>query len=625
MRKRAGAAGLGALLLSLGTLLLPAQSWKPLLNSGQAVDWSQSGVGGIPERTKLCATLPAAASLAQINAALASCPSGQTVYLSEGRYSLAGTIHVPSNVTLRGAGADRTVLDAAGKGVRYAVSLGSGSIAYIPVRITGGATAGSTSIQVADIAGIGVGKYLVIAETNNPLYVSAAGSEGVCRWCDGDWSRTGAFSRGQIVAVTAVNGNTVRIAPGLYGAYTEFPFAVSFTMSASYAGVEDLQVSAGNNGYDANFGLSACAYCWLKGVEANFTDGDYAEVFWGYRDEIRDSYFSNAFTHQPGLHDADLHIGYKTSASLVENNIFERAHRSIEVDWGAAGNVVAYNFTTGEYDTLARKFVLGGIFFHGAHPQFNLLEGNVLTQIQQDATWGSSSHTTAFRNWVVGTNRYCTPGVGREAVSCPKADARYGFQAARAIEMTYLSTHNNFVGNVVGSSEMQSLIGYSHPLAQKAAIEYPAVRSYDAVAYGWSFGYGRMSDNGSGDGCSTGKPPCHAEGTSGTHLRHGNYNNMSGSTDWVVGVPHELPASFYLLGKPAWWGSLPFPAIGPDVKGGGGPGGHSNGNPAQSCYSQTMGGARAVTGRPLVFNAHTCYGTGSQIPPAPVGLKSNAP
>jgi hypothetical protein len=583
------------------------------LNSGQAIDWSQSGVGGIPERTKSCANLSPGTSLAQINAALASCPPGETVNLAEGRYSVAGTIHVPSNVTLRGAGADRTVLDAVGKGFQYVVSLGSGSVAYIPVRITGGATAGSTNIQVASLAGISVGKYLVIAETNNPLYVTSAGSAGVCRWCDGDWSHTGSFSRGQIVAVTAVNENTVRIVPGLYSAYTGFPFAVSFTMSASYAGVEDLQVNANNNGYDANFGLSACAFCWLKGVEANFTDGDYAEVFWGYRDEIRDSYFSNAFTHLPGLHDADVHIGYKTSASLIENNIFERAHRSIELNWGAAGNVVAYNFTTGEYDTRARNFVLGGIFFHGAHPQFNLLEGNVLTQIQQDATWGSSSHTTVFRNWVAGTNRYCTPGVGREVVSCSKADARYAFQAARAIEMTYLSTHNNFVGNVVGSSSMQSLIGYYHPLAQKAVIEYPAVRSYDTVAYGWSFGYGRMSDDGSGDGCSGGEPPCHIGGTSATHFRHGNYNNIGGSTDWVVGVSHELPASFYLSGRPAWWGSLAFPAIGPDVKGGGGPGGHSDGNPAGRCYLQTMGGARAVTGKPLLFNAASCYG-----PPASV-------
>jgi hypothetical protein len=598
-----------------------APPWAPILSASQAIDWSQSGVGGIPERSKLCATLPPGATLVQINAALSACPAGETVALAAGDYTIPGTIHIPSNVTLRGAGADQTVLRATGSGGGYVVSMGRGKVAYIPVRIVGGATPGSTTIAVASSAGMAVGKYLAIAESNNPLYVTAEGSEGVCRWCDGDWTATGAFARGQIVAVTQVNGNSIGISPGLYGAYTESPIAVSFSMSASYAGVEDLQVYANNSGYDASFGMSACAFCWMRGVEANYTDGDYAEVNWGFRDEIRDSYFSNAFTHLPGLHDADLHLGFKTSASLVENNIFERAHRSIEVDWGAAGNVVAYNFTTGEYDARAREFLLGGIFFHGAHPQFNLLEGNVLTQIQQDATWGSSSHTTAFRNWVTGANRVCTPGTGREAVSCSRDDASYGFQGARAIESTYLSTFNNFVGNVVGSAKMQSLMGYNRPLAQQASIEYPAVRSYDAIAYGWSFGYGRMSDDGKGDGCSGGKPPCHAAATSATDFLHGNYNNIGGVTHWVAGVPRRLPSSFYLPGKPVWWGSLPFPAIGPDVTGGSGPGGHSYGNPAQSCYIEGMGGAQAVDGAPLVFRPQACYRRGQHVAGAPPGGK----
>ena len=51
-----------------------------------------------------------------------------------------------------------------------------------------------------------------------------------------------------------------------------------------------------------------------------------------------------------------------------------------------------------------------------------------------------------------------------------------------------------------------------------------------------------------------------------------------------------LPPSFYLLGKPAWWGSSAFPAIGPDVKAGAGPGSHNLGIPAQNCYLKTMGG-----------------------------------
>ena len=83
---------------------------------------------------------------------------------------------------------------------------------------------------------------------------------------------------------------------------------VPFNMSASYAGVENLQVYANNTGYGSNFGMSACAYCWVKGVESNYTDGDHVEVYWGYHDEIRDSYFSNAFLHTPGTHDSCIQV-----------------------------------------------------------------------------------------------------------------------------------------------------------------------------------------------------------------------------------------------------------------------------------------------------------------------------
>ncbi len=586
-----------------------AQPWAPILSSKQAIDWSIAGVGGIPARVTNCASLTQSATTAEINAALAGCPSGETVYLAPGNYSIAGTVRVPSNVTLRGAGASATILNATGTGGGDVISMGSGSIAFKPLRITSGATAGSTRIEVSDRTGISVGMYLVIAEVNNRTYVSSAGSGGNCNWCDGGWTKDGSLARGQIVAVKGMSGRAIMISPGLYGAYTNAPIAVPFSMSASYAGVEDLQVYANNSGYVANFGMSECAYCWIKGVESNYADGDHVEVYWGFHDEIRDSYFSNAFVHTPGAHDSDIQIAFKTSASLVENNIIERTHVSVMLEWGAAGNVVAYNYTTGEFDSGATDLDIGGIDFHGAHPQFNLLEGNVLTQISQDSVWGTSSHTTVYRNWVVGTNRICSPMSGRGTVKCSDADGHYGFQAARAIEMSYLGTASDFVGNVVGSVQMQALKGYSSPLEQRESIEYPSARSYDAAAYGWSFGYGKTSDDGTGTGCGGGVPPCHRAGTSSTHFLHGNYDNIGGSIAWVSGVTPELPASLYLSGKPAWWGSMPFPATGPDVSGGAGPGGHTYGNPAQACYLRVMRGSDGGAGGPLVFNGCRCYGT----------------
>ena len=570
-------------------------------------------MGSFLRRKTNCANLTSSATLTQINSALASCPGGQTVYLAAGTYSIPGTVNVPSNVTLRGAGASRTVLNAVGSDGGDVISMGSGSVPFNPRRITNGATAGSTSIELSYATGIEPGMYLVIAEINNLTYVTTAGSGGNCNWCDGGWTEKGSLARGQIVKIVGLSGTTITITPGLYSAYTNTPLAVPFSMSEDHAGVEDVQVFANNTGYRANFGMSACAYCWIKGVESNYTDGDHVEVHWGFHDEIRDSYFSNAFLHRPGEEDSDIQIARKTSASLIEDNIIERTHLAVMLEWGAAGNVIAYNYSTGEFDSGATDLDIGGIDFHGAHPQFNLLEGNVVTQIAEDSVWGTSSNTTVYRNWVVGTNRICNPMSGRVTVNCSGANGHYGFQAARAIETSYLGTSNNFVGNVLGSAQMQSLKGYNHPVAQHGSIEYPAHRSYDATAYGWSFGYGSTSDDGTGTGCGGGVPPCHLLANSSTDFFHGNFNNIGRTITWAPGVTHELPASFYLVGKPAWWGSMPYPATGPDVAGGSGPGGHSYGNPAQACYFRVMGGSDGGAGGPLAFDAGKCYGMGIPV------------
>ena len=78
-----------------------ALPWARIVSSGQAIDWSQAGVGQIPARATQCAVLAPPASLAEINLALAACAKGETVYLSAGTYSIPGSIEIPSNVTLR--------------------------------------------------------------------------------------------------------------------------------------------------------------------------------------------------------------------------------------------------------------------------------------------------------------------------------------------------------------------------------------------------------------------------------------------------------------------------------------------------------------------------------------------
>ncbi|HMD68401.1 MAG TPA: hypothetical protein VKF42_05925 [Chitinivibrionales bacterium] len=53
-------------------------------------------------------------------------------------------------------------------------------------------------------------------------------------------------------------------------------------------------------------------------------------------------------------------------------------------------------------------------------------------------------------------------------------------------------------------------------------------------------------------------------GARSTAFIQGNYSFQTGKTLWISG-PVTLPASLYYSSKPAWWGTLAWPAIGPDV------------------------------------------------------------
>ena len=97
-------------LLGLSTSV---QAQQTIVASSRSIDWRGAGVpGGIPSRTTVCATFSPGASAEQITDAIASCPGGQVVKLNAGTYNLSTGIRFNgrSNVTLRGAGPDRTFL-----------------------------------------------------------------------------------------------------------------------------------------------------------------------------------------------------------------------------------------------------------------------------------------------------------------------------------------------------------------------------------------------------------------------------------------------------------------------------------------------------------------------------------
>ena len=611
-----------ALVLSLALPVTDAvaQPWAGILDATRATDWSAAGAGAIPARTTICSmlgmtgqpsTFVQSVTVAQINSALSGCPSGQTVLLSPGTYDTAGgTIMIPSNVTLRGSGPKQTIVVETGVptsttipvvqfGTQAAFPFGPEPNPGTSTAITGGTAQGSTKITVASASGISVGTLLMLTQTDLS-YMTDVGSEGACTYCAG----VGGDS-GQTVQVTAVTGTTLTISDPLYIGYTSAPLAFPFEVGCTSAGLEDLHIFASsaevqntsNVGYSPNINMTGTIYSWVKNVESDFSEGSHVQVDFSMHDTFRDSFFHDGFYHGPGTTDDELRLGFKASANLVENNIFWRLHTSMILEWGASGNVIAYNYSTGNYHDPSLSFVLEDIAFHGAHPMMNLFEGNINVQFQMDEIHGSSSHSTIFRGYATGTNLYVPPDDARGALEVGTAMEESSDETG--FIFSALAEYNNLVGVIDGSDyEVDTL----HAVGRLVS---PATSSSPACI---SVGY---SDEG---------PAPSSNLTDSTMLYQGVMDCAAGTFQWQNGT-QTLPPSFYLPGKPPWWGGVAWPPIGPDVSGGNFADwvnttaatarGHVNKIPAINCFDTSTSKGTTSTS---TFDADECYALSAPPP-----------
>src|SRR4030095_12656628 len=206
-----------------------------------AIDWSSAGAGPIADRSTICATLDPGASISQINNAIASCRSGQVVFLNAGTYNLSGQLNLNrSNVTLRGAGPDKTLLvfnsggSCNGQGANVCVMNTDNNWSGDPHNVapwTGPYTPGSTSITLGSttsgsINNLRVGSLLILDQNsdypNDPGTIFVCDSTGCSQQggigCgrNGTKSTPGNRVQNQQVTVTSISGSTIGISPGIY-------------------------------------------------------------------------------------------------------------------------------------------------------------------------------------------------------------------------------------------------------------------------------------------------------------------------------------------------------------------------------------------------------------------------
>jgi hypothetical protein len=584
-----------------------------VIDPSRAIDWSRAGVtGGIPNRTTICATLnPGAATAVQINSAIATCPSGQVVFLNAGTYNLSDGIIMKSGVTLRGAGANQTFLaftqvNACAGGQSAICFLGGDSSDWAgdakvqpggsnAADWTGGYAQGTTQITLSHIGStIPVGQYIYLDQANDtsigPNFFVCDITATSCSLEGGNGPRVinGVLhSQVQIVKVTNVNGDVYTITPGLYSPNwnsSHSPGAWWPSVTLQDAGLENLSIDASNSNGLANVSMFNAFNSWVKGVRLvrNCTcQRDMISVSQTAHVTVQDNYFY-------GTQGQSQNYGveqYISSDVLVQNNIFQHVVAPI-MNQMTLGSVFDYNYAINDtYDDGASPnplhWMSGIAAEHDATVQYTLYEGNIGPAFAADVFHGNSLMNTLFRNYFLGTD----PG---------------RIDNTTAITLLSYNRYYNIIGNVLGTS-VSTIYQTSNQPGQQNTI----------------YNIGGGNSNGT---VTVANDPAVVS----TLMRWGNYDTVHNSVQWVAAevpsgigayanaVPSSqfLPASLYFPSKPSWWPSAKaWPPIGPDVMGGNiaGVAGHAYTIPAEDCYLNVMAGRPDGTGNLLNFNAATCY------------------
>lgn len=523
------------LLAPLAALAAPAgradgpATWA--LPEDRRMDWKPGVPGGIPSYPVFASVKAApygakgdgkADDTAAIQRALDDCPEGKAVKVPAGTYRLTTEIRIGTGVVLRGDGPEKTRL------VNEAVTKHAISLCHYDEeaasRVVGDASKGATRVKVEDGSRFSPGDLLLVDQKNDPNLVEITGEGGVCRWAGREDGRR---AMGQLAELVSRNGDVLTL---------NRPLAITFRASLGpeivrtskqvtrRAGVEDLYLETTRPRTDDSSSIKFwnAIHCWVRNVESS-RGWSYGHVTLkrSLGCEVRDSFFHHAHAYGSG-HGYAVLVTAQSTDTLVENNACYHLNTGPQAASCGPGNVFAYNFSWRTFgrDYPRTEWAHPDLSHHAAHPFLTLWEGNWAGQAGFDFYWGSSSHNTLFRNVLDMRSR--------------RTDGKPMTRNVVAVRIDRFGRYDSAVGNVLGHEGMEGEV----EAREGDAFHTPAL---------WSLGH-------PGD-------PLVGE----TLLRHGNYDYLRRATQWDPKIPErKLPDSLYLAGKPAFFGSLSWPPIGPD-------------------------------------------------------------
>ncbi len=530
--------------------IFPADALPP------AGTWESAGVeGGIPVRETVCADVTQAPYNADrtggsnassaIQRALDACPTGQVVRVPAGTYRIGTTLQIRRSITLRGAG-PTTIFQ-----VNTGSAINIGNLGPWPppkanadyyMTLSGAATRGNTTVNVANTSEIEIGKMIMIDETDDPDLV---------------WTKNNSPGRyrASMHMVESKTATSVTFRPALPITYSRTPRLSRFPDMVRDAGIEHIKFVGVSGNPDQFIQIFSSWNVWVSDCEFTDMPDKTVVIGWSGHVELRRNYLhdqSNGGSNSEGL---DLFADVNWSL-VVDNACVAAGFPQINIGDGGAnpfysggfGNVIAYNYCVDAYytdpptSTDAGKMPTDISTNHSPHSQYNLIEGNYMGKFGVDAYHGSGSHTVVFRNAITGASRW-------QHVS-----------NRTAVQIDRRNLHYSIVGNVLGLS------------TGRVTMEY-ATRSGWSGSTIYRLGFPDIGN----DGFSGTFPPtalAHSDGgprdlfverttaAMGTTLIEGNWTSASEHQDWS-GSAATIPDSLYLRAKPSWFGTLAWPPVDP--------------------------------------------------------------
>ncbi len=339
-----------------------------IIAPARRVTWQDNvGVaGGIRIRSTVYTSLASGATAAQINTAIANCPSNQVVKLGPGTFNLNAMVSIKTGVTLRGSGVSNTIITG-NSGLGHLISMSQNAGYAIESQtdsrtIVAGATKDSTSLTTSTAHGLKAGDYILIDQLSNQLGNPPVYSTSTFMGRD-----NGARPCGQINRVLSVpSSTTLTLEMALYKDYSaDTPQLVKLNTFTEWAGCEDLTID--NTTAQCRDGVGTlylAANCWFYNVEFQKSNKDLLYMYGAYRCAVKKCRLHG--TTNVGSNTGYGLWGLHSTANLIEDSVFYDMGLGIVYNGVFSGNAISYCYfhSMGSDNTYLPQPIVA----HGGHP-----------------------------------------------------------------------------------------------------------------------------------------------------------------------------------------------------------------------------------------------------------------